>query len=164
MFKSIDEITKADPRFAHFRVLEGAGHRAMQVEDHYRAVFSIQLENVTPTDVVLVFDRARHAFIYAWFSYDLFVVSESQAYAAVELALRLKVKGSARGKSDGLRSLIQQARKMGFVPPPVGRIDPLDALAMMRNELAHGSTDFHTPAMTLQVLSACADAINHLQR
>lgn len=41
-------------------------------------------------------------------------------------------------------------------------IDPIEALLLMRNALAHGTTDIHSPAMALQVVDACAAVIDEL--
>ena len=82
-------------------------------------------------------------FLYAWYCYELLVVSEMQAFGALELALKLRLLGSSEAIS-GLGSLLQQARQDGLLPSKVDGVDELDALLAMRNALAHGAMEFHT--------------------
>jgi len=39
--------------------------------DHYEGVQSAELRASTPKEVSTVFERARNAFLYAWFSHEL---------------------------------------------------------------------------------------------
>ena len=40
--------------------------------------------------------------------------------------------------------------------------DPIEALVALRNGLAHGSADIHSPAMAMGILEACAQWIDHV--
>jgi hypothetical protein len=97
----------------------------------------------------------------AWFCYELLVVSELQAFGALELALKLRLLGSSQEVSS-LGSLLRLARQDGLLPSRVGIIDQLDALLAMRNALAHGALEVHKPEMSLAVLLGCAEVINRL--
>jgi hypothetical protein len=100
-------------------------------------------------------------FLYAWFCYELLVVSELQAFGALELALKLRLLESSQEISS-LGSLLRLARKNRLLPPKVGATDQFDALLSMRNALAHGALEVHTPEMSLTVLLGCAEVINRL--
>jgi hypothetical protein len=54
------------------------------------------------------------------------------------------------------------ARQNRVLPPKVGAIDRFDALLAIRNVLAHGALEVHTPEMALNVLMGCAEVINQL--
>jgi hypothetical protein len=162
MFKLESEILLPDPRFAALRTVKASGVSAVNVADHYRHAERISIIPTAPLEVRASFDRARNVFLYAWFCYELLVVSELQAFGALELALKLKVfSGSQRASSLG--RLFRTARQNGLLPPPkTDAIDHLDALLLMRNSLAHGTFEIHTPDMSLTVLSGCAEVINQL--
>ena len=100
-------------------------------------------------------------FLYAWFCYELLVVSELQAFGALELALKLRLLESSQ-KISSLGSLLRSARENRLLPPKVGATDQFDALLAMRNGLAHGALEAHTPEMSLTVLLGCAEVINRL--
>jgi len=63
-----------------------------------------------------VIDRARNVFLYAWFCYELLVVSELQAFGALELALKLRLLESSQ-KISSLGSLLRLARETGCCRP-----------------------------------------------
>src|SRR6185295_4999026 len=78
------------------------------IEDHHRRVGAISIDSAALLDVKVLIDRARNVFLYAWYCYELLVVSEMQAFGALELALKLRLLGpsevisgsSKRGKTD----------------------------------------------------------------
>ncbi len=65
-------------------------------------------------------------------------------------------------KASSLGRLLRTARLNGLLPPAAGPMDHFNALLMMRNALAHGTLEVHTPEMSLTVLFGCAEAINQL--
>lgn len=165
-FRPAEDILRPDPRFNGQMMLHGRTVRQMAIADHHRQIAEIDLEAPVPPEIRAAFDRARSVLLYAWFDYDLLVVSESQAFGAFELALKHRLFGSGGQHRGTLRNLIDQARKQQILPqlttPTNGLIDPIEALLHLRNALAHGTNDIHTPAMAFQVVDACADAINEL--
>ena len=90
-----------------------------------------------------------------------YVVSELQAFGALELALKLRLLGPSQ-KISSLSSLLRLARQNGLLPPKGGAIDQFDALLAIRNVLAHGALEVHTPEMALNALLGCAEVINRL--
>jgi hypothetical protein len=158
MLKPADQITSADPVVA--TTCGSDGRSPLTTEEHHEAVASIVLAPKVPEPARLAFDRARNAFLYAWFSYDLGALAEAQALFTVELALRLRL-GERAHKTDSISNLIEKAIADGIVGDNAPGTPGLAlTFRMMRNEWAHGSTHIHTPAMTLQLLDACADLIN----
>jgi hypothetical protein len=161
MFKLEEEILVPDARFAVLYNVNASVVSPITMTDHYRHVDRISINPVTPPEIRTSFDRARNVFLYAWFCYELLVVSELQAFGALELALKLKLLGTSQ-KTSGLGSLLRLARRKALLPPSAGAVDPFDALLMMRNSLAHGTLEVHTPEMSLTVLLGCAEVINQL--
>jgi hypothetical protein len=161
MFKLESEILLPDPRFAALRTVNAPGISAAAIVDHYRHVEEVSIIPVAPLEVRASFDRARNVFLYAWFCYELLVVSELQAFGALELALKLKLLGVSQ-KISSLGKLLRLARRKWLLPPSAGAIDQFDALLFMRNALAHGALEVHTPEMSLTVLLGCAEVINQL--
>jgi hypothetical protein len=112
------------------------------------------------------FDRARNTLLYAFFDYDLLVVGEMVSFGAIELALKHRLygpKGTSRGT---LRNLVDGGRTAGVLPPAIrsgNDLDnPIETLIHLRNSVSHGTTDIHSPAMALEILSACAFWVDHL--
>lgn len=164
-FKGPSQILVADPRFASLYVSDERSTRAVDIAEHHRAIATVDLANEVPPEVRAAFDRARNVLLYSYFDYDLLVVGEAQAFAAVELALRQRLAGHPVKGKESLRNLIDRARKLGFLPPPQvspGSIDPLEAIVHLRNVHAHGTTDVHSPGMAMQVLEMCAREIDRL--
>ncbi len=164
-FKSVDTILQPDPRFADLCVVENGTARRMTLADHHRTLANIRLTGAAPADVLAAFDRARNTIIYAFFDYDLFVVGEVQAFGAFELALKHRLNGHGGASRGTLRNLVDRARKAGILPAfttgATALSDPIEALIALRNDLSHGTSDIHSPAMALGVVEACASWINH---
>jgi hypothetical protein len=134
--------------------------------DHHATLADISLSGTAPADVAAAFDRARNTILYAFFDYDLFVVGEVQSFGAFELSLKHRLNGHGGTSRRTLRNLVDRARKAGIlpalVPGPTAVSDPIEALIALRNGLSHGTSDIHSPGMTLEVVAACAFWIDHV--
>lgn len=165
-FKARDKILTADPRFAPTYTAGGQALWPADIVDLHSALAEIDLVGAAPPEVRSAFDRARNVMLYAYFDYDLLVTGESQAYAAFELALKHRLAAHPGKPAKMLRPLVKRAREVGVLPAeqiePGAFMDRYDAIIGMRNDLAHGTTDVHTPAMALQVLEICATEIDNL--
>lgn len=177
MLKRLSEITNTDAQFDSIVIVdpEDGTIRSMCVDDHYAALEAIELcPHVSPA-VRVVFERARNAFLYAWFAHDLTAVAESQAYAALEMALRGHLGGGAksrvlRGIGEQLHAVYMTGALDDFpLPQHEGTsdrktyFDQLNALIRRsRNHLAHGTEYIGTPGAVLDSLHLCASLINHL--
>ena len=126
-----------------------------------------------PEDIRDQFDKARHAFIYSWYSYDLATLAEQQSYAVLEMALRERYRAETPQASDrpSLAKLLKIAQdrqwlnRDEFAVPSMsgapGITFLLDMLPMLRNELAHGSTRL-LPAGSLDMMRLCFEVIRKL--
>lgn len=163
-YKSVDEILKPDARFDNLVVVEESGWRYMTIGDHHAMIGSVVLSGTAPIEVAEAYDRARNTMLYAFFDYDLFVVGEVQAYGAFELALKHRINGHGGDQRGSMRKLVDQARKVGIFPKLAASVgpfdDPIEAMILLRNSLAHGNSQVHTPGMAMQVLESCAWGID----
>jgi hypothetical protein len=149
--------------------------RWMSINDLYVLVEPLELDPAVPADIREQFDKARHAFIYSWFAYDLVSLAEQQGYQVLELAIREKLPDSERKKADeehwGLGKLLKRAVahrwlvRSDFEVPPAYPGGPklcfLDVIATIRNELAHGSRNLF-PNGSLEMLKLCVEILNRL--
>ena len=163
-YKSADESLQPDSRFDNLCVVEQSGVRLMQLADHHSMIGDVVLTGSAPTEVRDAYDRARNTMLYAYFDYDLLVVGEIQAFGAFELALKHRINGHGMDAKGSLRTLVDGARKQGVFPklanPDQPMTDRVEAMIALRNGLAHGTSQIHTPGMALQVLELCAWGID----
>jgi hypothetical protein len=177
MLKPPNAILEPDARFKNMvgGIDANGTIRPMSISDLYALVEPLELCPTVPADIREQFDKARHAFIYSWFAYDLVSLAEQQGYQVLELALREKLPPIERKKADeqhwSLRKLLQRAvahrwlKRTDFEAPPSYPGGPnicfLDVIAMLRNELAHGSRNLF-PNGSLVMLRLCVDILNSL--
>jgi hypothetical protein len=115
MLKPLDQILQSDARFEHMvgGLDEAGAIRMMEIADLYALVEPLALHSGVPADIREQFDKARHAFIYSWFAYDLISLAEQQGYQTLELALREKLTDAERKKADekrwGFGKLLERA-------------------------------------------------------
>lgn len=167
-------ILSADPRFGTM----AAGYdprgaiRRMEITDLYDQMAEIRLDDTVPIRIAEQFDKARYAYIYSWFAYDLASLGEQQGYQTLELALREKLPADEQTRADrehwGLKRLFQRAVAHRWLDPrefvdPDTRMNLLDSLVRCRNELAHGSTNLF-PGGSIEMLDLCAEILNELFR
>ena len=162
-FCSLDEILRPDVRYESLCVVESGVVRVMELRDHHATIAGVVLAGAPPLEVCHAFDLARNALLYAYFTYDLLVLGELQAFGVFELSLKHRLNGHGCPSRGTLRNLVDRARKVGiFAPKPSTDqqfSDPIGALIVLRNNLSHGTSEIHSPAMALTILEACATAI-----
>jgi hypothetical protein len=155
MLKALDAVTTQDVRYAN--MAGPSGVLSITLADHHAAIAEITISPGAPEDVTRVFGWSLNVMLYSWFDYELSSVAALQAFAALEMALRqrLKVKTSFRG-------LLEKAVSQEIIPPFLGNIKTDIAISTLRNDLAHGSANIFGPAMILDMLQRCAELINFL--
>lgn len=160
MFKPFEEITEADERHANFVTPDS---QRVTLAHHHGDVATITLSGLAPEGVRVFFDRARNAYLYTWFDYDLGGAAELLAFGALEQALKVYFNVRPDDRS-GLGKLYQQAVAAGLFPtdPPPPAMSTAMLVAHVRNTWAHGSEHIHTPSMVINMLQMCADRINTL--
>jgi len=115
-------VCEPDPRSTGFvRIdLTNGTSRAIELADHHELISGYVLHDGVPGDIVLQFETARNVYLYSWFVYRFYSVSEHQSLACLELALRERLKdeirtGTIKGKRPTLRPLLKYAIEHGLV-------------------------------------------------
>ncbi|HVY83563.1 MAG TPA: hypothetical protein VG943_00390 [Caulobacterales bacterium] len=179
MLKKLSSVTAPDDRFEAVVVHDAqtGAVRPMSIADHHAAIAAIELAVEVSEPVRTVFERARNAFLYSWFVYDLTPLAEGQGYAALEMALRETRRRefgvrTARGLSEQLHEAFRAGLFEDFPLPPGDEYPDRSAyfvqitslIRHFRNHLAHGSAYVNMPGATLEALRLCRDLIDHLYR
>lgn len=160
MFKPLSEVLQRDPRYDLIVVPDEQGRlRNVELADHHADVAAMELSGFVPDEVRTIFDRARHAYLYAWFDYELTPLAVQQALSALEVALKLGGLGTPRST---LRPLLEEAVARGLAPPLWGQLKLPETVASFRNHWAHGSHHFGTPSMALSVIGFVWEMIDRV--
>lgn len=174
MPKTIETILEPDARFRSFVKLPDL--LPMTLADHHAVIEAIQLGPSAPKNVRTAFERARCAFLYAWFAYELTTLAQAQACSALELALYDHLKARYPDKEFGslnacLEKSIADGDFDGLLIHPIDRpydrrelVELKELLVLVRNEIAHGSEMVVMPGQALDLIGYCAALINHLHR
>jgi hypothetical protein len=178
--KSLDELLLPDSRSEMALVNRKTGEaRPLTLEDYHRYATTIRLNETVPEPIRDHFTTALHLGVYSWLVYRFTMVSQQQAYATLEWALRERVGALVKKSRPMLADLLKTALDKGFLR---GRLfqqwariggDPADEAAAdawlrdvaemilhFRNHLSHGS--WHLVSMHWDVLRIVADAVNQL--
>ena len=157
--KPLDEICQPDVRYRNRVDLDHSTGITTDttVESIYRLIQPIQLDENVPEEIRSHFEIARNLALYSWFVYSFNVVAAMQAYSSLEMALKRKT-GKERISLKKTLAEAFQGRKLesGLGPP----IDISEAVAYLRNDLAHGNSTMHGQA--IYALDLCAKLINEL--
>jgi len=172
MIRPFEHILEPDPRHTAFVRLDDL--QPVSLKDYYDGVQDTALCARVPTAVQTVFERARAAFLYSWFSYELTTLAQGQACAALELALSQKLEARYPGQTYGaLNKCLEKAIADGDFcnfsaregDPPHTR-DDLDnlrrLLVLVRNDVSHGTEMVMMPGQALDILKVCGRLIDHL--
>ena len=161
VFKSFAEILQPD--FRHSFQLAGdetEPWRKIEFADHYAIAAAIELPGHVSEDVRQMFDRARHAFVFAWFDYELTVLADQYTLATLEAALKAHY-GPTGPRT--LAPLIRRALDDGLFDPGLdfGGLRAT-SLSHIRNHWAHGVNGFGSPLTTSNLMRLCARLIGTL--
>lgn len=172
MIRQFDDVLAPDPRFAVF--VRAHDLQPVTFEDHYADVLSVALQTPVSDEIKVVFERARAAFLYSWFSYELTTLAQSQACAALELALKSHLQMRYPGKifttlNTCLEKTIADGDFNAFCIEPGGRrydrtqlTHLRELLVHTRNAFFHGSDMLTTPQGALDIILRCARLIDRL--
>ncbi len=69
---------------------EDSTSRPWDLDDWYKSVSDIRLDDTVPERVKHYFDVAKNILLYSWFSYEMMPSAELFSYTMVEKALRIK--------------------------------------------------------------------------
>lgn len=127
-------------------------------------MLAFELPVATPDSVRRSHDAIRHAYIYAYFSYDLLTLAASQTFPCLELALRERIGHQFAGRVDKngrprpamLDELLKAAKAQGLISAEI------EYLSKLRNMFAHGSDAVLNPPLFLTPFEIVTDIIREL--
>ncbi|OWK24632.1 hypothetical protein AJ87_19790 [Rhizobium yanglingense] len=135
------------------------GFVGSSLEKLHLDVVGCDIPDTAPESVRRAHDAVRHAYIYAYFSYDLLTLAAAQTFPCLELALRERIGAQFAGRVDKrgkprpamLDELLKTAKAQGLIQSEI------DCLSYMRNTFMHGSDIVLNPPMfmtTFQMVTA----------
>ncbi|MFC5508109.1 hypothetical protein [Bosea massiliensis] len=159
MLKGLSTLNLPDPYFAGT-----AGFVGSTIQELHRDMCAFELPAVVPESVRRSHDAIRHAYIYAYFSYDLLTMAASQTFPCLELALRERighqfagrVHKNGRPRPAMLDELLKSAKQQKLISSEI------DYLSHMRNMFMHGSDTVLNPPMFLTTFEIVTDIIREL--
>ena len=133
--KAISIILEKDHIFDSFVKIKDGKKQPITIKDLKDAVSSINLIQNVPKEVEEVFEISKHLFIFGYFYYRFFTVSQHYAFLALESALKNKYKGLFGCDERNLKKVIDKLAKKGVIS---GKEKSLyDIGRRLRNTLSH---------------------------
>jgi hypothetical protein len=132
------ELLQKDKTFSGFVKVDRHGKgREITIEDMQRDICDVLLIPPVPEDVKKVFDGAKKLYIFGYFDYYFFTISQHYAFLALESALKhiyheLSGKSSRRISLDSIIKYLVEKKAI-----PKGEASLYDAGRSLRNELSH---------------------------
>ncbi len=135
---SVADLLKKDEAFSGFVKIDGTGvTHEITLEDMQRDVCDLQLIPRVPDDVKHVFNAAKKIYIFGFFDYYLFSVSQHYAFLALESGLRNKYR-ELHGESRKFVSLDQIIKDLVINKViPKGEEQMYDSGRYLRNTFSH---------------------------
>ena len=90
LLRPVEFVNEPDPRsdiYVRIDYETGQTH-PIELSDHHGNIAHIKLHGGVPEDVLIQFETARNLYLYAWFIYRFYPVSERHALSTLEYALR----------------------------------------------------------------------------
>ena len=115
--KDLKEVTRPEGRSLRLHYLpESQEPVPFTLEIHHELVVSLALDPPVQIIVHSEFDVARNLLLYTWFESSFMHPAELQAFASLELGLRLRLCGWEHLRDGpGLRKLLRQALNRGLI-------------------------------------------------
>ncbi len=120
--RPLRNVLDVDPRNSLFVKLDRASRsfRPLELADYHKAISELSLHGGVPENVVVQFETAKNLYLYAWFVYRFYPVSEHQSLTCLEFALRERFerdipKGYFRGEKPTLKPLLRYAVDSGHI-------------------------------------------------
>lgn len=90
--KALNGVYDPDPRNLHFEYFDPNTqcYHPYRLDKFHKEISKIELQDCVPEDIRIFFETAKNLYLYSWFVYRFFNVSEHQALCCLEYALREK--------------------------------------------------------------------------
>jgi hypothetical protein len=86
--RNATSAVEPDPRTLAIAVLGSGGPRTATLDDQHHLINQFTLRLTVPESVRIHFETAKNLYLYAWFVYRFYMVSEHYVCSTLELALR----------------------------------------------------------------------------
>ncbi|MCU1330035.1 MAG: hypothetical protein JWN34_5405 [Bryobacterales bacterium] len=173
--RPFEQMLAPDARFSNMGRLDPStgALTPIQMRDLYDLVKNVELGPAVPGEIRDQFDLAKSIFAYSWFAYEFATIAEGHAYGVLEMALRVRIElaGISVPPWKGLKLLLKEAGKQGWIDPAVFEVpsplEPgktlsiLDNVINLRNRLSHGRSHL-LPSGSLDMMKLFADTISAL--
>ena len=106
ILKTLPKILEADDRNLLFVRMDTG--KPLSLETHHSRVAAATLDSTVPEEVRSYFTTVQNLYIYAWFAYDLYAIGQGLCFAAMEMALRLRLPVPNKD-GRGLSNLLEEA-------------------------------------------------------
>lgn len=110
--RPLDHVLEPDPR---------SNFVTGSLERHHSAISQIKLNSDVPENVRIQFETVRNLYLYSWFIYRFYPVSEHQAFCCLEFALKERFKEVIKSRSNKgrekmtLQPLLKFAIEKGYI-------------------------------------------------
>lgn len=159
---SLSEITKKDETFPFVTIKDGKP-REITIEDLQKDVAKIQLNSRVPEPTKKVFTVCKKLYVFGYFYYPFFTVSQHYAFLTLESAMRnkyIELLGKNRKKEYyRLPTILQGLIEAKVIPKEKEEL--YDVGGKMRNLLSH-LTKMPTLLPSAAILKRVAEMINAL--
>lgn len=121
--RPLESIDAPDPRHSSFARMDhdNGGFRPVELKDFHADVSEFVLNEAVPQAIKVQFETARNLYLYSWFIYRFFPVSELYAFTCLEFSLRTKYEGEIpkqyfpRSPEPTLKPLLKYAVDIGHI-------------------------------------------------
>ena len=156
----LSELLKKDKIFSSFvKVGKFGRSREITIEDLQKSICGIQLIPSVPKEVKKVFGAAKKLYIFGYFEYYFFTISQHYAFLALESALKNRYNEIYDKPNKNLKDIIKKLVEKGIIPKGEEKI--YDAGRELRNSLSH-LTDPSTMTPSSSILERVAYQINQI--
>lgn len=153
------KILKKDPTFDSFVKIVNGKVMPITLDDLQQHITNIRLTQNVPKDVKEIFEISRKLYLFGYFYYRFFTVSQHYAFLALESALRNKHQELLNKDERGLKKVIDVLTQRGIIPKKEKFL--YDAGRQLRNTLSHlTQTKVFMPSAS--ILSTVAEQINKI--
>lgn len=112
VLKPFNEVLLPDPRFKFWALESDQRSRPFELADMHGRLRDIKLGSAVPNQVGCQFETSKNLMLYAWFVFEFQTIAELQAYATLELALRMRFPDAKRErKRKGV--MVQEPETLG---------------------------------------------------
>lgn len=122
LLRPLEQVCEPDPRNTAFVKLDhiSGSFIPLDIRDQHEAISQYALHEGVPEEIQVQFETVKNLYLYAWFVYRFYPVSEHQSLACLEFALRKRLepelpKGEIEGRKPTLGPLLRYVIKQGYI-------------------------------------------------